>query len=71
MSGLGILLVEANADDEILTLRALQKNHMTTEVTVAGTNAFVRKPIRFGDFTAAVRTLGAFWLLLNEQPDAG
>lgn len=141
MTGPGILLVEDNPDDELLTLRALQKNHITSEVTVArdgaealdllfgdrcgeralpglvlldlklplvdglevlrrirahdrtrfvpvvvltssreqedvvasyrdGANAYVRKPIRFAEFAAAVSTLGTFWLLLNEHPPA-
>ena len=31
-----------------------------------GANAYVRKPVEFDEFTTAVRTLGMFWLLLNE-----
>jgi two-component system response regulator len=31
-----------------------------------GANAYVRKPVNFADFAAAVSTLGVFWLLLNE-----
>ena len=31
-----------------------------------GANAYVRKPVNFADFAEAVRTLGVFWLLLNE-----
>ena len=31
-----------------------------------GANAYVRKPVRFSDFAEAIRTLGVFWLLLNE-----
>jgi two-component system response regulator len=35
-----------------------------------GANAYVRKPVKFSDFAEAVRTLGVFWLLLNEPvPD--
>jgi two-component system response regulator len=33
-----------------------------------GANAFVRKPVDFVQFTEAVKTLGLFWLLLNEVP---
>jgi two-component system, response regulator len=31
-----------------------------------GANAYVRKPIKFEEFSEAIRTLGLFWLLLNE-----
>jgi two-component system, response regulator len=35
-----------------------------------GANAYVRKPVKFSDFTEAVKALGVFWLLLNEPiPD--
>jgi two-component system, response regulator len=132
-----ILLVEDNPDDEALTIRALRKNNILNEVTVAhdgvealqflfpdappqlplpglilldlnlpkvsglevlqriqteertrlipvvvltsskldedilasyrgGANGYVRKPVRFAEFAAAVSTLGMFWLLLNE-----
>jgi two-component system response regulator len=32
-----------------------------------GANAYVRKPVDFGQFAEAVKTLGLFWLLLNEM----
>jgi two-component system, response regulator len=34
-----------------------------------GTNAYVRKPVDFNEFTQAVKQLGLFWLILNECPD--
>jgi CheY-like chemotaxis protein len=33
-----------------------------------GANAYVRKPVDFGEFAQAAKTLGLFWLLLNEVP---
>lgn len=31
-----------------------------------GANAYVRKPVQFTEFAEAAKTLGLFWLLLNE-----
>jgi two-component system, response regulator len=31
-------------------------------------NAYIRKPVDFAEFAEAARTLGLFWLLLNEPP---
>ncbi|HEX8794050.1 MAG TPA: response regulator [Polyangiaceae bacterium] len=142
MSQRVILLVEDNADDEALTLRAFRKNNIMNEVVVAhdgvealdylfgtgayagrdtseqpqivlldlnlprvggievlkrirgddrtkfvpvvvltsskededligsysnGANSYVRKPVDFVQFSEAVKTLGLFWLLLNEK----
>jgi two-component system, response regulator len=136
-----ILLVEDNADDELLTTRAFKKNGIVNDVVVArdgvealdylfgtgthagrdmtqrpqvilldlnlprlsgldvlrrlrgdertrslavvvltsskeeedivrsyelGANGYVRKPVDFAAFNEAVRTLGLYWLLLNE-----
>lgn len=36
-----------------------------------GANAYVRKPVDFGEFTEAVKHLGLFWLLLNQGPPRG
>jgi CheY-like chemotaxis protein len=33
-----------------------------------GVNAYVVKPVAFGEFMEAVRQLGAFWAVLNEAP---
>lgn len=36
-----------------------------------GANAYVRKPVDFVEFAEAAKTLGLFWLLLNEPPRVG
>ncbi len=35
-----------------------------------GANAYVRKPVDYNQFVEAARTLGLFWLVLNEPPSA-
>ena len=35
-----------------------------------GANAYVRKPVEFAAFLEAARTLGLFWLLMNEPAPA-
>lgn len=51
----------------ILTSSKEQKD--LVEAYNLGTNAYVRKPVDFTEFSEAVSHLGLFWLLLNECPE--
>jgi CheY-like chemotaxis protein len=49
-----IVLTASNEDDDVLRSYQL------------GANAYMRKPVEFSQFVEATKTLGLFWLLLNE-----
>jgi two-component system response regulator len=51
-----VILTSSKEDEDVLRGYAL------------GANAYVRKPVDFLEFAAAAKTLGLFWLLLNELP---
>jgi two-component system, response regulator len=36
----------------------------------AGANAYVCKPVEFGEFAQAIKALGLFWLIVNQPPPA-
>jgi CheY-like chemotaxis protein len=51
-----VVLTSSKEEEDILRSYAL------------GANAYVRKPVDFAQFNEAIRTLGLFWLLINETP---
>jgi len=51
-----VILTSSREDEDILSSYSL------------GANSYVRKPVDFAQFIEAVKTLGLFWLLLNEVP---
>jgi CheY-like chemotaxis protein len=53
-----VILTSSKQDEDVLRGYAL------------GANAYVRKPVEFAEFAAAAKTVGLFWLLLNEAPPA-
>jgi two-component system response regulator len=55
-----VVLTASKEDEDVLRSYSL------------GANAYVRKPVAFAEFAEAAKTLGLFWLLLNEAaPPAG
>ncbi len=49
-----VVLTASKEDEDILQSYSL------------GANAYVRKPVAFAEFAEAAKTLGLFWLLLNQ-----
>lgn len=52
----------------VVVLTSSKEEQDIVESYALGANAYVRKPVGFADFNEAVKTLGLFWLLLNETP---
>jgi two-component system response regulator len=52
----------------VVVLTASREEEDVVRTYSLGANAYVRKPVEFTEFADAVRTLGLFWLLLNESP---
>jgi two-component system response regulator len=51
-----IILTSSKEDEDIVSSYRL------------GANAYVRKPVDYNQFLEAAKTLGLFWLVLNEAP---
>jgi CheY-like chemotaxis protein len=72
IDGLGVLKeVRADPRTRLLPVVVLTSSKEESDLSNSyslGANSYVRKPIDFDKFNEAVKTLGLFWLLLNEQP---
>jgi len=55
----------------VVVLTSSDEERDRTESYNLGVNSYVRKPIKFEDFSEAVRQVGLYWLLLNEPPPRG
>jgi CheY-like chemotaxis protein len=72
LTGLEVLR-RIKADPQFKTLPVVMFTSSRQESDLAqcyelGVNAYVVKPLDFSQFTAAVKTVGAFWAILNEAP---
>jgi two-component system response regulator len=55
----------------VVVLTASREEEDVVRSYAFGANAYVRKPIDFQAFVEAARTIGLFWLGLNEPPPRG
>lgn len=72
VSGLEVLR-QIKGDPLLKTIPVVMLTSSREEADLAtsyelGANAYVVKPVEFGDFMKAVRQLGGFWALVNEPP---
>lgn len=54
----------------VVVLTASREEEDVARSYSLGANAYVRKPVDFAAFAEATKTLGLFWLLLNESAPA-
>jgi CheY-like chemotaxis protein len=52
----------------VVVLTSSREEHDLLRSYDLGVNAYVVKPVDFTEFVEAVKLLGGFWALLNEQP---
>ena len=72
VSGLEVLRqVKADAQLKLVPIVVLTSSREDQDLIASyqlGVNAYVVKPVDFHKFVDAVKTLGAFWVVLNEAP---
>ncbi len=54
----------------VVILTASREDEDVARGYALGVNAYVRKPVDFGEFADAAQTLGLFWLLMNHTAPA-
>jgi CheY-like chemotaxis protein len=71
LSGLNVLK-QLRADERtrmlpVVVLTSSKEDEDIIESYKLGANSYIRKPVEMARFTEAVKTLGLYWLLLNES----
>jgi two-component system response regulator len=52
----------------VVILTASKEQEDVVRSYALGANAYVRKPVDFGEFASTAQTLGVFWLDMNQTP---
>lgn len=72
IDGLQVLReIRSHKETALLPIVVLTTSKEDSDLVAAyqlGTNAYVRKPVDFNEFSDAVRNLGLFWLIINQSP---
>ncbi len=72
LDGLGVLrAIRADERTRLIPVVVMTSSKQDDDVIdsyACGANSYLRKPVDFVQFAAAARTLGTYWLMLNEPP---
>jgi two-component system, response regulator len=73
VDGLEVLQqIRSNNETRLLPVVILTSSKEETDLLKSyslGANSYIRKPVDFEQFTEAIKTLGLYWLVLNELPN--